>query len=105
MLTTRPGSSVGRAPPQIGVVPGSIPGQVTFGPQHIVPQEAEKTCAPVRTAGMICDITWRCFQPLFLKGLAPGCFSTYASQEAALSTVILQPVESFHVHPDTCLSA
>ncbi len=70
-------------------------------PMPIVPWEAEKTCAPVRTAGMICDITWRCFQPLFLKGLAPGCFSTYASQEAALSTVILQPVESFYVHPDT----
>ena len=34
MLTTRPGSSVGRAPPRIGVVPGSIPGQVTFGSQH-----------------------------------------------------------------------
>ena len=30
MFTTRPGSSVGRAPPRIGVVPGSIPGQATF---------------------------------------------------------------------------
>ena len=40
----------------------------------IVPREAEKTCAPVRTAGMICDITWRCFQPLFLKGFGTWMF-------------------------------
>ena len=34
MLTARPGSSVGRAPPWFGVVPGSNPGQVTFGFQQ-----------------------------------------------------------------------
>ena len=42
MLTARPGSSVGRAPPQFGVVPGSNPGQVTFGFQQKMPKLMSK---------------------------------------------------------------
>ena len=66
MLTTRPGSSVGRAPPWIGVVPGSIPGQVTFGSQQ------ECVVAPTLCTS-VCTSSNSCVDRFFEDGNGLAC--------------------------------
>ena len=68
MLTTRPGSSVGRAPPRIGVVQGSIPGQVTFGSQQAHPSKNVLKHVGMNTNGFTPNLTF----PLD-NGICPGC--------------------------------